>query len=148
MNAEKVTHIKGRLLIKQWFSLIVSLFKWELLLKERICSQRKEFAPRGSKFFPLWAVLYSMENHFYHIKWPPLNVTIFIMHVRNLCNGCYANGTYKERYYYWFINPLLSQTYILLTCSIPVVSKYFWSERKSLWVLVRLTTKPVFSKKG
>ena len=27
-----------------------------------------------------------MENHFYHIKWPPLNVTIFITHVRNLRN--------------------------------------------------------------
>ena len=22
--------------------------------------------------------LYGMENHFYHIRWPPLNVTIFI----------------------------------------------------------------------
>ena len=22
-----------------------------------------------------------MENHFYHIRWPPLNVTIFITHV-------------------------------------------------------------------
>ena len=24
-----------------------------------------------------------MENHFYHMRWPPLNVTIFIMHMRN-----------------------------------------------------------------
>ena len=24
-----------------------------------------------------------MENHFYHIRWPPLNVTIFITQVRN-----------------------------------------------------------------
>ena len=32
-----------------------------------------------------------LENTFYHIKWPPLNVTIFITHVRNLRNGCYAN---------------------------------------------------------
>ena len=32
-----------------------------------------------------------MENHFYHIKGPPLNVTIVIMHVRYLRNGCYAN---------------------------------------------------------
>ena len=30
-----------------------------------------------------------MENHFYHIKWPPLNCSFFISHVRNLCNGCY-----------------------------------------------------------
>ena len=29
-------------------------------------------------------------NHFYHIKWPPLNVTIFITNVRNLHNGCYT----------------------------------------------------------
>ena len=27
----------------------------------------------------------------YHIKWPPLNVTIFITHVRNLRNEHYAN---------------------------------------------------------
>ena len=27
----------------------------------------KEFAPRGSKFFPLRAVPFGMENHFYHI---------------------------------------------------------------------------------
>ena len=32
-----------------------------------------------------------MENHFYHIKLPPLNFTIFITHVRNLCNGYYTN---------------------------------------------------------
>ena len=32
------------------------------------------------------------EIHFYHIKLPPLNVTIFITHVRNLRNGCYANA--------------------------------------------------------
>ena len=30
---------------------------------------------------------YRMENHFYRIKLPPLNVTIFITHVRNLCNA-------------------------------------------------------------
>ena len=50
-------------------------------------SQRKEFAPRGSEFFPLRAVPYGMENHFYHIRWPPLNVTIFIMHMRNCIMG-------------------------------------------------------------
>ena len=33
----------------------------------------------------------SMGNHFYHIKWPPLNVTIFIKHVHNLRNESYAN---------------------------------------------------------
>ena len=24
-----------------------------------------------------------MEDYFYHIRWPPLNITIFITHVRN-----------------------------------------------------------------
>ena len=28
-----------------------------------------------------------MENPFYHIRWPPLNVTIFIMHLRNCIMG-------------------------------------------------------------
>ena len=28
-----------------------------------------------------------MENHFYHIRCPPLNVTIFITHVRNCAMG-------------------------------------------------------------
>ena len=35
--------------------------KWELLLN-------KEFALRGSEFFPLRAAPYGMENHFYHIR--------------------------------------------------------------------------------
>ena len=33
-----------------------------------------------------------MENLFYHIKWPPLNVTIFITQVCNLRKGCYTNA--------------------------------------------------------
>ena len=28
-----------------------------------------------------------MENHFYHIRWPPLNLTIFIIYVRNCVVG-------------------------------------------------------------
>ena len=48
----------------------------------------------GSEFFPLRAVPYGMENHFNHIMLPPLIVTIFITHVRNLRNWCYANGLY------------------------------------------------------
>ena len=32
-----------------------------------------------------------MENHFYHLRWAALNVTIFITHVRNLRNRCYVN---------------------------------------------------------
>ena len=51
------------------------------------CSLRKEFACKGSDFFPLRAVPCGMINHFYHIGWPPLNVTIFITHVRNCVMG-------------------------------------------------------------
>ena len=62
--------------------------KWEFLLK-------KAFAPRGSKFFPLRAIPYGIENHFYHIRWPPLNVTIFIAHVRN----CEMEATSMSHFY-------------------------------------------------
>ena len=47
---------KGDYWIKQWFSSIAPLFEMGLLFKE------------GSKFFPLRAVPYGMENHFYHIR--------------------------------------------------------------------------------
>ena len=43
--------------------------------------------PRGSEFFPLRAVAYTIENHFYHIKRPPLNFTFYITHVRNCVIG-------------------------------------------------------------
>ena len=46
---------------------------------------------RKSDFFPLRAVSQGMKNHFYHIRWAPLSVTIFISHVRILRNGSYAN---------------------------------------------------------
>ena len=45
-----------------WFSSVESLIKMGTL------SSRKEFAPRGSEFFPLRAVLHTMENHFYLIR--------------------------------------------------------------------------------
>ena len=32
-----------------------------------------------------------MENDFYHFKLPPLIVTIYITHLRNLRNGSYDN---------------------------------------------------------
>ena len=32
-----------------------------------------------------------MEITFYHIRWPPLNVAIFITHVRNMRNESSAN---------------------------------------------------------
>ena len=45
-----------------------------------------KWEPEGANSF-----LYGMENQFYHIGRPPLNVTIFITHVRNLRNKCYSN---------------------------------------------------------
>ena len=35
---------------------------------------------------------FEYENHFYQIRWPPLNVTIFITHVRRLRNESCANA--------------------------------------------------------
>ena len=63
-------------LIKQLFSSITSLYKMGTSLKGN------KFEPR-SELFPLGAIPYAgMENHFYQIRWHPLNVTIFIMHMR------------------------------------------------------------------
>ena len=61
-NAEKVTHIKGRLLDQTVFRFNCVPFHNENF------SERKEFAPRGSEFFPLRAVPYVMENNFNHIR--------------------------------------------------------------------------------
>ena len=57
--------------------------KWELLLKERICSH-------GERILSFVSSSLKYGKSLYHIRWPPLNVTIFITHVRNLRNGCYA----------------------------------------------------------
>ena len=46
-----------------------------------------------SEFFPLRAVPYGIENHFHHIRLPPLNVTIFITHVRS----CLMRATPMDR---------------------------------------------------
>ena len=61
-NAEKVTHTKGRLLDQT-----VVLFNCVLFPNKNL-SERKEFASRGSEFFPLRAVPYGMEKHYYHIR--------------------------------------------------------------------------------
>ena len=53
----------------------------------RTSRKGKNLLPGGSEFFPLWAVPYSMENHYDHIRWFPLNVTIFDTHVRNCVMG-------------------------------------------------------------
>ena len=46
----------------------------------------------GSEFFPLRAVLYGMEIHFYHNRWPPLRVTILSTHMRKCVMGATANS--------------------------------------------------------
>ena len=43
-----------------------------------------EFAPRGSEFVSSRAVPFGVETHFNHIRLPPLNATIFILHVRTI----------------------------------------------------------------
>ena len=77
-NAEKVTHIKRRLLDQSVVFLIASLFKMGTSLKGK-----NSLPLGGSEFFPLRAVPYDMENHFNQIRWPPLNIPIIITHVRN-----------------------------------------------------------------
>ena len=44
-----------------------------------------------SKFYALKAVPYGFENHSYHIRWPPLNATVFITHLCILRDGSFAN---------------------------------------------------------
>ena len=80
-STEKVTHIKGRLLDQAVILLNSVPFR------NGNFSSWKEFAPRGSEFFPVRVVPYGLENRFYHIMCPPLNVTIFITHVRNCVMG-------------------------------------------------------------
>ena len=72
---------KGDYWIKQWIYSIASLFEMGT------CFKGKNLLPEGAIFFLLRAVPYTMENHFYHIRWPPLNVTICITHVRNCVMG-------------------------------------------------------------
>ena len=57
-NAEKVTLYKAVILFNS------------VHFRNGNFSKRKEFAPTGSELFPLWAVPYGMENHFYPIRWP------------------------------------------------------------------------------
>ena len=58
-KAKNVTHIKGRLLDQA-----VILFNCVPFPYGNF-SERNEFAPRGSEFFPLRAVPYGMENHLF-----------------------------------------------------------------------------------
>ena len=82
-NARKVKHIKGKLLDQAVILFICVPFQNGNFYKGKnlllLCLS------------PLRAVPYGLENHFYHIGWPHLNVAIFIMHVRNVS---YANDKY------------------------------------------------------
>ena len=75
-NAENIRTSKGDYWIKQWLSSIVFLFIMGTALKG------KNLLPERER-----EQILSMENHFYHIRWPPLNVTIFITHVHNCLMG-------------------------------------------------------------
>ena len=82
--AEKVTHIKGR-------QLDYAVILYDCLpFQNGNFSLRKEFTPSWSKFFPLRAVPYGMENKFYHNRLPHLNVTIFLLHT---CATCVMGAT-------------------------------------------------------
>ena len=63
-----------------------------------------ETSLKGKKFFPLRAVPYGMENQSYHIRWPPLNVTIFIKHVRKCVMGAtpMLDSTELYKVYIWW----------------------------------------------
>ena len=73
---KKLCTSRGDCSNSEWLFSFASLFKWELLLKERVCSQREKICSFTSSSFSYW-------KHFYRIRWPPLNVTIFIMLLRN-----------------------------------------------------------------
>ena len=87
---KKVTHIKGRLLDQ---AVILFNWKWELLL-------RKEFAPRGSELFPLWAVPYTMEITFTTLGDPPWMLQ-FLLHTS--VTGGNANAMSNAFSITWFI---------------------------------------------
>ena len=96
-NASKVTHIKGTLLDQA-----VILFNCGPFQNGNF-SLKKEFAPRGSEFFLVRAVPYGMEINFYHIRLPPLNVTIYITHSRTCVMRASPMITYigHAKYHYY-----------------------------------------------
>ena len=71
LNAEKVTHIKGRLLDHVVFSSIVSLFKVGTEGANYFLSEQ---------FLTVWKIIYTTLGD-------PWNVTIFITHKRNCIIG-------------------------------------------------------------
>ena len=73
-NAEQVMQIKGRPLDQAML-----LFK---------CVPKGANSFLYEQFLIVWKITY-------HIKLPPMNVTIFITHVGNLRNGYYANENFR-----------------------------------------------------
>ena len=68
---KKLRTSKGDYSIKKWFSSIAFLFKMETSLKG------KNLLPEGANCFPIRAVPYCMENHFYHISDLPFMLLSF-----------------------------------------------------------------------
>ena len=78
---EKDTHIKERLLDQTVILFnCVPFQNGNLLLKERICSQK-------GRILSFKSSSWRYGNHLYHIRWSPWNVTIFITHVHNCVMG-------------------------------------------------------------
>ena len=122
-NAEKVTHIKRETTVSSNASLQLPPFsKWELLLKERIFSQREQiFSFKSSSL--------RYGNDFYHIRSAPLSVTIFIMHVRILHNMSYAIGSGSAVIY----SLLLPIVVDILCLVLDFVMQYFLVLQSSPW---------------
>ena len=92
-NAEKVAHITGGLLDQ------AVIFFNRVPFHNGYFSERKEFAPRGSEFFPLRAFPFGMENHFkgkihtffkciYYRVYSMVGIIIHLMCVTSLQLAC------------------------------------------------------------
>ena len=93
---------------------------------ERICSQRERIL--SFKSSSSWH-----GNNLYHIRWPPLNVTIFIMHVRNCVMGATPmKWTNKGR------TTALKQTTAYTTDEVWGLDAFYWQQILALdYVIVK-----------
>ena len=82
-NAEQLRSSKGYCCIRQWSSAITSLIKMGTSLKG------KNLLTEGANSF-LKRSFSRYGKLFYHNRWAPLSVTIFITHVHILRNGSYV----------------------------------------------------------
>ena len=73
----------GEYCIKQLFSTITPFFETGNSFK---------LLPMGANYFHLEQFVKVLENHDNHTRRVPLSVTIFIVNVRILRNGSYANA--------------------------------------------------------